>query len=77
MGAPKGPLEVRTRRAGDRVRVRGRAQSLKRYLIDQRVPAEERAGLPLVAAGQEVLWMPERPLSSAGERYLRVHLEPA
>jgi len=77
VGAPQGPLEVRTRRIGDRVRVRGRARSLKRYLIEERVPAEERGHLPLVAVGHEVLWMPERPLSRTGERYLRLHLEPA
>jgi tRNA(Ile)-lysidine synthase len=77
VGAPRGPLEVRTRRPGDRVRVRGREQSLKRYLMQQRVPAERRASLPLVAVGHDVLWMPERALSSAGERYMRLHLEPA
>lgn len=77
VGLPAGPLEVRTRRPGDRVRVRGRAQSLKRYLISQRVPAEQRGRLPLVAAGREVLWMPDQPLSGAGERYVRLHLEPA
>jgi hypothetical protein len=59
------------------VRVRGREQSLKRYLMQQRVPAERRASLPLVAVGHDVLWMPERALSSAGERYMRLHLEPA
>jgi tRNA(Ile)-lysidine synthase len=77
VGVPKGPLEVRTRRAGDRVHVRGRARSLKRYLIDQRVPADERGRLPLVAVGREVLWLPERPLSGAGDRYVRLRLEPA
>ena len=77
VGAPQGPLEVRTRRAGDRVHVRGRARSLKRYLIEERVPADERGRLPLVAVGREVLWMPERPLSGAGDRYVRLRLEPA
>jgi len=74
---PEGPLEVRTRRPGDRVRVRGRAQSLKRYLIARRVPAEQRGRLPLVAAGREVLWMPDQPLAGVGERCVRLHLEPA
>lgn len=77
VGLPEGPLEVRTRRPGDRVRVRGRAQSLKRYLIARRVPADQRGRLPLVARGRDVLWMPDQPLSGTGERYVRLHLEPA
>jgi tRNA(Ile)-lysidine synthase len=51
------PLAVRTRRPGDRVRRRGRRISLKRFLMDGRVPAEARDGLPLVAAGDDVLWV--------------------
>jgi tRNA(Ile)-lysidine synthase len=77
VAAPAGPLVVRTRRAGDRVRVRGRALSLKRYLIAQRVPAEERGRMPLVAAGSEIVWMPGQPLQGAGNRYLSLHLEPS
>jgi tRNA(Ile)-lysidine synthase len=77
VAAPSGPLVVRTRRPGDRIRVGGRALSLKRYLIARRVPREERARLPLVAAGREVVWMPGQALVGSGERYLRLHLEPA
>lgn len=77
VAVPAGPLEVRTRRPGDRVRVRGRAQSLKRYLISHRVPAPARGRLPLLAAGNDVLWMPGQPLSGVGEHYVRLHLEPA
>jgi tRNA(Ile)-lysidine synthase len=77
VAAPLGPLEVRTRRPGDRVRVRGRAVSLKRYLIAQRVPAPERASLPLVAAGREILWMPGCVSDGTGPRLLRLHLENA
>jgi tRNA(Ile)-lysidine synthase len=51
-------LVVRTRRPGDRVRFHGREVSLKRYLMERRVAASERAGLPLVAAGSEVLFVP-------------------
>ena len=46
-----GDLVVRTRRPGDRVRYRGRQISLKRFLVNRRVGAFRRAGLPLVAAG--------------------------
>lgn len=77
VAAPSGPLVVRTRRPGDRVRVGGRAQSLKRYLIARRVPLEERGRLPLVAAGSDVVWMRGQALQGAGDRYLSLHLEPA
>ena len=39
--------------------------SLKRYLIDRRVPADLRPRLPLVAAGNLVLWVPGQPLPGA------------
>src|SRR5262249_9454800 len=39
---PDAPLVVRTRRPGDRVRAGGRELSLKRFLMDRRVPAHER-----------------------------------
>jgi tRNA(Ile)-lysidine synthase len=55
---PAEGLEVRTRRPGDRILERGREISLRRYLMAARVPAEERAALPLVAAGRRVLWLP-------------------
>jgi tRNA(Ile)-lysidine synthase len=50
-------LTVRTRRPGDRIRTRGRQVSLRRFLMDRRVPAELRERLPLVAAGSDVLWV--------------------
>lgn len=55
-------LEVRTRRPGDRIRSRGRDISLKRYLLDRRVPADLRPGLPLVADGSLVVWVPGLPV---------------
>ena len=54
-------LVVRSRRAGDRVRVKGREMSLKRFLMAERVPAGVRGGLPLVASGGTVLWIPGLP----------------
>jgi tRNA(Ile)-lysidine synthetase-like protein len=51
-------LTVRTRRPGDRVLVGDRDVSLKRFLMKRRVPVTERSGLPLVAAGERVLWIP-------------------
>lgn len=56
------PLVVRTRRPGDCVRTRGREVSLKRFLMDRRVPADLRGRLPMVAAGRRVLWVPGLPV---------------
>ena len=61
------PLAVRTRRPGDRVRNGGRRSSLKRFLMDGRVPAELRDGLPLVAAGDEVVWVAGQAVGSSDE----------
>ena len=62
VAAPAGPLTVRTRRPGDRVRAKGRDMSLKKFLMERRVPADQRAGLPLLAAGSRVLWVPGQDL---------------
>lgn len=58
--------DIRTRRAGDRVRpVNGSgSRSLKRYLIDRHVPAESRGRLPIVAVGDTVAWIPGIAVSS-------------
>jgi tRNA(Ile)-lysidine synthase len=83
VAAPDGPLVVRTRQAGDRVRAGRGEVSLKRFLIDRRVPADLRPGLPLVAAGHLVLWVPGQPApggESAPEpvrRYVRLELQSA
>jgi len=58
VAVPAEPLVVRSRRAGDRVRAGSRDVSLKRFLMDRRVPADLRPWLPLVAAGNLVLWVP-------------------
>lgn len=78
VAAPDGPLTVRTRRPGDRVRTKGRDMSLKKFLMERRVPADERAGLPLLAAGSRVLWVPGLELEEekGARRYVRVRLDP-
>jgi tRNA(Ile)-lysidine synthase len=75
--APIGALVVRTRRPGDRVRLGRREMSLKRYLMDLRVPAAERAGLPLVAAGQQVVWVAGQAPAAGADvegRFVRIKL---
>jgi tRNA(Ile)-lysidine synthase len=79
--APEGDLLVRTRRPGDRVRLAGREMSLKRYLMARRVPAALRSSLPLVAAGDCVLWVAGHDIDTrAGKartarRLVRLELE--
>ena len=42
------PLLVRTRRPGDRVFLGGRAVSLKRFLLDRKIPIDARPANPLM-----------------------------
>jgi tRNA(Ile)-lysidine synthase len=65
VAAPADGLIVRTRRAGDRVWDGGRDISLKRFLMRHRVPTSDRSGLPLVAAGDRVLWIPGQKMTPA------------
>lgn len=77
------PLELRGRRPGDRFRPEGGvgAKKLKAWLIDRKVPRERRDGLLVLAAGSEVLAIPEMGVRSevAGARGagLEVRLEEA
>jgi tRNA(Ile)-lysidine synthase len=77
VAAPEGePLLVRTRRPGDRVWRHGREMSLKRFLMEQRVPADRRGALPLVASGSKVLWVPGEPQERGrGGRLVSLRLE--
>jgi tRNA(Ile)-lysidine synthase len=68
VAVPEGPLEVRTRRPGDRVRAAGREVSLRRFLMDSRVPAQDRGSLPLLAAGHRVFWVPGQRLDGVETR---------
>jgi tRNA(Ile)-lysidine synthase len=53
----RGPLDLRSRRPGDVVRLPGGHRSLSDVLIDARVPREARDGLRLLARGDEVVWV--------------------
>lgn len=76
---PAPPLAVRTRLPGDRVQARGRRLSLKRLLIERRVPADQRPDLALVASGNDVVWVPgitwDAPASEPGRLCVRLHIE--
>jgi tRNA(Ile)-lysidine synthetase-like protein len=76
---PDEPMVVRTRRPGDRVLTGGGERSLKKLLLERRVPADTRGSLPLVAAGPRVIWFPglPAPAPQAAGRYVALSLRPA
>ena len=51
------PLEIRTRRRGDRIAVfkDGRERKLKDFLIDAKIPLRERGSIPLLCSGSKVI----------------------
>ena len=63
----KGNISFRTRREGDYITIHpdGRTQKLKSYLINEKIPQEQRDKLLLVAEGNHVLWIVGLRKSSA------------
>lgn len=53
--APCGQMVVRSRRAGDEMRLMGGTKSLKKLFTDRKLPASERPGVPVIADDQGVL----------------------
>lgn len=60
-------VTVRTRRTGDFLSIRGDGaparQPLKRYMVNEKLPAEERDSVPLLADGAHILWVIGRRIS--------------
>jgi len=64
------PLVVRGRAAGDRIRLQSGTKTLKKLLIEARVPAHLRSGQPVVVDGRGVvLWVPGIARSVEAERH--------
>jgi tRNA(Ile)-lysidine synthase len=63
------PLSVRNFRRGDRFRPLGMAghKKLKDLFIDKKIPLTVRANLPLLCAGDEILWIPGYGRSDAAK----------
>lgn len=57
--ALQGPLVLRTRRAGDRFRPSGvgGTQKVSTFMINEKIPALWRDRLPLLAAGEAIVWL--------------------
>lgn len=63
-----GFLTIRSRKPGDRYGGPGH-RKVKKVLIDGKVPSLQRAGLPMVVAGEDVVWIPGfRPARSCEAR---------
>lgn len=52
---PNGPITVRSRQAGDEIRLRGGTKSLKKLFIDRKIPAAIRSRIPVVCDGEGIL----------------------
>ena len=46
---PKGKILVRSRRTGDSIRLSGGTKTLKKLFVDEKIPALQRAALPVIA----------------------------
>jgi tRNA(Ile)-lysidine synthase len=59
LAAAGGGLVLRARRPGDRFRPLGApgSTSLKDLFVDRKVPREDRAGVPVVASANRILWV--------------------
>ena len=76
-----GPLTLRHRAPGDRVRLPAGSKGLADLLVDRKVPRESRDALLVLAAGDEVVWVEGVPLAAprqeGDERRMRLALERA
>ena len=50
-----GPMVLRSRCAGDAIRLSGGTKTLKKLFIDRKIPAADRSRIPVIADGQGVL----------------------
>lgn len=54
----KGTLSVRSRETGDYITLKdGRKKTVKAFMIDEKIPRQERDRIPLLAEGHHVLWI--------------------
>jgi len=54
----KGTLSVRTRKTGDYFTLKdGSRKTIKSFMIDEKIPRQERDKILLLAQGQHILWV--------------------
>ncbi|MBQ2747263.1 MAG: tRNA lysidine(34) synthetase TilS [Firmicutes bacterium] len=54
------PVAIRTRQAGDYIRLTSGTKKLQDFFVDNKVPRDQRDIIRVVAAGNEILWIPGR-----------------
>ncbi len=52
-----GPICIRSRRPGDRIRTGGMNKKVKKLLIDEKIPREKRDKCPVVQVGENIVWI--------------------
>jgi tRNA(Ile)-lysidine synthase len=67
-------LVVRNVRAGDRVLMKGKVRRLNRVFMEKRIPRDVRSGVPVVASGDRVVFVPGETLDlpGPGGRFVRI-----
>lgn len=79
----EGAFFCRTRKRGDMISLKTGRKKIKDLFIDEKVPREERETIPLITAGEEVLWAVGLRVSAKHqpdantEKYLYVRIEKA
>lgn len=58
-------LFCRTRQNGDRLAIKNGRKKLKDFLIDEKIPREQRDSMPLIATEDDVLWVVNQRVSAA------------
>jgi len=78
---PRGKLVLRTRRAGDTIRLPGGTKSLKKLFIDRKIPASRRDRIPVVCDEQGLLGVYgigvnlDRAAGSSWENAIRIEIK--
>lgn len=53
----KDNLQIRTRKTGDFITLKNGTKKIKKFFIDEKLPKEKRDNWPLIADGQEIVWV--------------------
>lgn len=54
---PEGTLRIRSRKAGDAIRLPGGTRTLKKLFIDRKIPADQRDRIPVLGDDRGVIWV--------------------
>lgn len=57
-------LQLRSRQSGDKISLTGGTKTIKKLFIDEKVPLSKRDNIPLLAAGNNILWIKDMKTSA-------------